>query len=104
ARLLAAAACGAILACALSCGGGNAVDTDNDGVRDDVDNRPPVPNPPANPKDPQADSDGDGVGDACDNCPTAANPDQADQDGLANTPNPFSSDPLAPKVRAGDAC
>ncbi|HEY8210816.1 MAG TPA: thrombospondin type 3 repeat-containing protein [Myxococcaceae bacterium] len=104
ARLLAAAACGAILACALSCGGGSAVDTDNDGVRDDADNCPTTPNPPADPKGPQADADEDGVGDACDNCLDEANPDQADQDGLANTPDPFSSDPLAPMVRAGDAC
>lgn len=50
-------------------------DADGDGVEDDFDNCPFVPN-----RD-QADRDGDGVGDACDNCPGNANPDQADADG-----------------------
>lgn len=36
------------------------VDTDADGIPDDVDNCPDTPNPD------QADSDGDGIGDACD--------------------------------------
>ena len=68
----------------------NYPDTDGDGVLDDADNCPAVPNPD------QADSDGDGIGDACeegpdtdgdgvlddaDNCPTVPNPDQADSDG-----------------------
>src|SRR4051812_29232360 len=103
-RLLAAAICGAVLALALSCGGGTAVDTDNDGVSDDLDNCPATPNPPAQPDGPQADFDEDGLGDACDNCVYVANPDQADADRLANTPDPLSSDPGAPKVKAGDAC
>jgi hypothetical protein len=51
-----------------------AKDEDGDGIRDNVDNCPNVPNPD------QTDSDGDGVGDACDNCPNVANPDQADND------------------------
>jgi peptidoglycan/xylan/chitin deacetylase (PgdA/CDA1 family) len=49
-------------------------DTDNDGIRDDLDNCPTVPNPL------QEDQDSDGVGDACDNCPTVYNPDQKDTD------------------------
>ena len=47
--------------------GGNAVDTDGDGINDDVDNCPLVPNPD------QLDSDGDGIGDACDNPNNPAN-------------------------------
>ena len=63
-------------------------DDDGDGVLDNVDNCPAVPNPD------QADIDGDGIGNACDtdndndgiddeldNCPAVPNPDQADIDG-----------------------
>jgi hypothetical protein len=50
------------------------VDTDADGVTDDNDNCPNIPNPD------QADYDEDGYGDACDNCPNFFNPDQADND------------------------
>ncbi|MFA6032910.1 MAG: thrombospondin type 3 repeat-containing protein [Myxococcota bacterium] len=63
------------------------LDRDSDGVADDVDNCPDVPNPD------QKDTDGNKVGDACsddldgdsikntqDNCPTVANNDQADMD------------------------
>ncbi len=67
-------------------------DGDEDGIPDERDNCPDVPNPD------QADADGDGLGDACDgdgdgdgdgdeipdesdNCPETANPDQADADG-----------------------
>ncbi|MBI3155299.1 MAG: thrombospondin type 3 repeat-containing protein [Burkholderiales bacterium] len=55
--------------------GGACVDSDGDGVCDDVDNCPSRPNAD------QADSDGDGVGDVCDNCPRNANPGQEDSDG-----------------------
>jgi len=51
------------------------VDTDEDGVGDDLDNCPDIANPD------QTDLDADGVGDACDNCPEVPNPDQADSDG-----------------------
>jgi uncharacterized repeat protein (TIGR01451 family) len=63
------------------------LDTDGDGIRDDLDNCPLDPNPD------QADTDTDRLGDACDadddgdtiddlldNCPLATNPDQADTD------------------------
>ena len=63
-------------------------DGDGDGVPDDEDNCPTVPNPD------QTDTDGDGMGDACDpdddndgvddgpdNCDLVANPDQTDTDG-----------------------
>ena len=62
-------------------------DTDGDGVDDDVDNCPTVPNPDqtdtdldglGNACDP--DDDDDGVNDASDNCPFTANPSQADGD------------------------
>jgi hypothetical protein len=62
-------------------------DADNDGILDDDDNCPSVPNPG------QQNNDGDSQGDACDadddndtvpdtndNCPLTANPDQADND------------------------
>jgi len=59
-------------------------DTDGDGVTDDIDNCPLIPNPD------QKDSDGDGVGDVCDNCPNAPNPEQFDRDldGVGNACEP----------------
>lgn len=53
--------------------GGGCVDSDGDGVCDDVDNCRNTPNPN------QEDADGDGVGDVCDNCPDVANADQDPQ-------------------------
>ena len=50
-------------------------DHDGDGVIDEDDNCPEIPNPG------QTDSDGDGIGDLCDNCPSNHNPGQADYDG-----------------------
>ncbi len=50
-------------------------DYDADGIEDDFDNCPFIPN-----RD-QADSDGDGVGNVCDNCATTSNRTQADTDG-----------------------
>ena len=50
-------------------------DTDRDGLCNDIDPCPEVPNP--NP----VDSDGDGVFNACDNCRDNPNADQADADG-----------------------
>lgn len=49
-------------------------DSDNDGVGDDKDNCPSIPNQD------QKDSDGDGTGDACDNCDDRDN----DNDGIKN--------------------
>ena len=73
-------------------------DTDGDGILDNVDNCPNIPNAdqadndgdvvgnvcdncPSVSNANQQDSDGDGIGDACDNCPAVANADQADSDG-----------------------
>jgi len=50
--------------------GGGCIDSDGDGVCDDVDNCPAADNPN------QEDRDGDGVGDVCDNCPDTPNANQ----------------------------
>jgi hypothetical protein len=101
-------------------------DRDGDGVADQVDNCPTVPNNDQNDIDSdgigdacdgclraenpaqwceicvaaanpgQPDADGDGVPDACDNCPTVFNPDQVDQ----NNPTLSTDFGLYP----GDAC
>lgn len=55
--------------------GAPALDSDGDGIDDDVDNCPSSENPD------QGDADADGVGDVCDNCPSNANADQNDADG-----------------------
>lgn len=81
------------------------VDSDGDGVSDETDNCPAVPNPD------QLDSDFDGVGNACDNCSVAFNPGQedADGDGIGDscddcpaTPNPDQLDSDFDGV--GNAC
>jgi hypothetical protein len=67
----------------------DAMDSDHDGVPDQIDNCPNVSNPD------QRDHDGDGVGDICDNCPHIANPLQQDNDednvGDACDPRPATS-------------
>ncbi len=89
----------------ITCTFTNKVDTDGDGVPDDVDCCPTVANPG------QEDADGDGQGDFCDNCPATANPDQKDSDGdrvgdvCDNCPmlaNPDQKDSDGDGV--GDAC
>jgi Tol biopolymer transport system component len=51
-----------------------AIDTDGDGIPDDLDNCPEIVNPD------QSDTDGDNLGDDCDNCPDLSSPDQTDSD------------------------
>jgi len=51
------------------------VDTDNDGIVDNLDNCPTIYNPG------QEDIDSDDFGNLCDNCPNTYNPDQFDDDG-----------------------
>jgi hypothetical protein len=84
--------------CALSAGelpppdgpADGAVDTDGDGVADEVDNCPGIKNPD------QADEDGDKIGDECDGCPQIADQAQPDGDGDhigdACDPNPGAAD------------
>ncbi len=50
-------------------------DTDGDGVPDERDNCPTIPNPD------QRDHDKDGIGDVCDHCPHIADPADPDRDG-----------------------
>jgi YVTN family beta-propeller protein len=52
-----------------------ALDRDEDGDLNGLDNCPDLDNPA------QSDGDGDGVGTDCDNCPSTSNPTQADTDG-----------------------
>lgn len=63
------------------------LDSDSDGVPDDDDNCPDIPNPD------QGDTDEDGFGDACDSCPYVPSADQLDSDAT-----PSASDGYA------DAC
>jgi hypothetical protein len=64
-------------------------DLDNDGVPDDIDNCPTVPNPD------QANEDGDRFGDACDPCPIDSddNPVDSDGDGVADPCDPHPETP-----------
>jgi hypothetical protein len=55
--------------------GDEAIDADDDGIADGLDNCPAVANVG------QRDEDGDGRGNACDDCPHVADPEQADADG-----------------------
>jgi hypothetical protein len=92
------------------------IDADADGVSDDEDNCPSVPNSDQENSDSdshgdacdncsyygnedQADGDGDGIGNVCDNCWEAANPDQLDSDGDCFEPPYYRADP-----KCGDAC
>lgn len=61
-------------------------DYDVDGVIDNIDNCPNIPNPS------QQDSDGDGIGDMCDNCAFVPNPGQQDSDnnGIGDACDPGS--------------
>jgi hypothetical protein len=83
----------------------SACDSDGDGLLDDVDNCPLVPNPG------QENSDHDPLGDACDNCPDDSNPGQGDfdYDGVGgvcdncpSVPNPDQMDTDGDGI--GDAC
>ncbi len=85
--------------------GGPIIDTDQDGIPDDQDNCPTIPNPG------QENSDNDSHGDACDNCPLIDNEDQSDVDldGVGdvcdNCPNVYNPDQLdSDGDGLGDAC
>ncbi len=74
------------------------VDTDNDGVKDDVDNCVKIANAS------QIDTDSDGFGDACDLCPETAN-DDSDGDGKADSCGDSNIvEDKAPTVEAGKSC
>jgi hypothetical protein len=82
-------------------------DADGDGIRNEVDNCPWVPNrDQSDLGDAAEDGVGDGVGDACDNCPTVDNPGQEDQLMLTSVPSPSGEVVPDCYVRdgLGDAC
>ena len=64
-------------------------DRDGDGIPDDVDNCPDVPNPD------QGNEDGDRFGDVCDPCPVVADDDplDSDGDGVADACDPHPNTP-----------
>lgn len=70
---------------------GPVVDNDQDGIVDQCDNCPQLPNPQ------QLDEDLDGHGDVCDNCVGVANPSQidnaADVDGVGDACDPYPNSP-----------
>lgn len=80
------------------------VDTDGDGIPDDLDNCPYTPNPD------QADSDGDGIGDACDTCAICGDgyidPGEECDEGSSNDPcGPICTDECTLYVPAcGNGC
>ncbi|MFN3202019.1 MAG: thrombospondin type 3 repeat-containing protein [Bradymonadia bacterium] len=80
-------------------------DRDNDGITDDVDVCPDIPDPY------QVDQDGDGIGELCDDCPQVANPPPGDDDGdglvdacdnCPGLPNPDQAD--VDEDGIGDVC
>ena len=73
-------------------------DADGDGIIDQFDNCPAVPNPD------QSDVDGDSQGDLCDNCPAIYNPTQRDtnHDGLGDVCDPDADGDSVPTDGDGD--
>ncbi|HPQ33947.1 MAG TPA: thrombospondin type 3 repeat-containing protein [Tenuifilaceae bacterium] len=67
------------------------VDSDSDGIYDDNDNCPQVPNPE------QEDTDDDGVGDSCDNCIDTPNSEQEDSNdnGIGDACEPIAGNTCA---------
>ena len=100
-----------------------AVDSDGDGINDDLDNCPQESNPgqedgdaddlgdlcdncPSDANPGQEDGDADGPGDVCDNCPSDANVDQldGDGDGVGDLCDASPGDPNICRDSDGDAC
>lgn len=64
-------------------------DGDEDGIPNNSDNCPTIPNPD------QSDTDGDGIGNVCDGCPDDFDPDQSnsDNDLIPDACDPFPDNP-----------